>query len=124
MWFFSPLGFYSVVCAKKSPESHELDTNKLMIRARCREHLENLLKRFPNKLAGLEILEIPYTDYHCRIIVDRGVWAEIMAELTNDIDYSNFKNEVKDSGYGSNEYLNALHRVWDVMYDFQGRANG
>jgi hypothetical protein len=72
MWIFARYGFYSIACASK-PRG-PLDRESLMIRARCRAHLENLQKPFP-ELAASEVLTWPHRDYRYRIIVAKSVWA-------------------------------------------------
>jgi hypothetical protein len=53
MWIFSVEGFYSVACATKPDGS--IDRQTVMIRARRKQHLQNLKVRFP-ALSDAEIV--------------------------------------------------------------------
>jgi hypothetical protein len=48
MWLFTKYGFYSAVCARQGDGSHgqPVDPNRIMVRARMRQHLEALKERF------------------------------------------------------------------------------
>jgi hypothetical protein len=56
MWIFTRYGFYSIACASKPDGS--LDSQSVMVRARCIDHLRSLQKRFPALAVG-NILELP-----------------------------------------------------------------
>ncbi|MFM8791538.1 MAG: hypothetical protein ACKOFX_03505 [Solirubrobacterales bacterium] len=78
MWLFTQYGFYSVVCARDlQGDPARVDPNTLMVRARCRRHLESLQKRFP-QLAELAIDDTPNLDYRFRIVVAKP---EVMEKL-------------------------------------------
>ena len=55
MWIFTKYGFYSAVCARQGDGSHgqPVDTNRIMVRARIRKHLETLLDQFSDLLDGI-----------------------------------------------------------------------
>jgi hypothetical protein len=117
MWIFTRYGFYSIACASQPDGS--LDSQSVMVRARCIDHLRSLQKRFPALAAG-EILELPNRDYRYRLIIPKAAWAEIVGELAQEQEWSNFKNEAaKYQGKSGGRYVNALHDVWDVMYRLQ-----
>lgn len=117
MWIFTRYGFYSISCASRADGS--LDDKQVMVRARCIAHLHSLQKRFP-VLAVREILTLPNHDYRYRLIVPKASWAAIIAELAQEQDWSNFKNEAaRYQGKSGKGYVAALHKVWDVMYHLQ-----
>jgi hypothetical protein len=90
-----------------------------MVRARNRDHLRNLQKRFP-KLAGAEIVTLPNRDYRYRLIVPKSVWVAALAELAEEQEWTNFKNQVaKHQGHAGEAYKNALRAVWEIMYGSQ-----
>jgi hypothetical protein len=117
MWIFSIHGFYSIACAQKPDGS--LDTQTVMIRARLKDHLQNLQKRFP-VLAGTKIISLPDVDYRHRIVVPKTVWIGVLSGLAEEMEWSNFKNQVaRHLGKGGAAYANALHDVWEIMYRLQ-----
>jgi len=109
MWLFTKFGFFSVV--KK--ESDGADT--LTIRARVKADLENLIKYY--LIGEFKILTFPEADYRYRIIVPKEVFTKAIAEITKDINYENFKNEVYDlQGSGR---ANSYGKVWAELYKLQ-----
>jgi hypothetical protein len=119
MWIFTRYGFYSIACANKPDGS--LDAQSLMIRARSSAHIKNLQVRF-SALADNEILTWPGRDYRYRLIVPKDVWVAVAAELAQEQNWSNFKNEVaRFQGDAGTDYVMALHEVWSQMYGFQNR---
>ena len=122
MWLFTKYGFFSAVCAKKnkSEPGQPVDPERLMVRARVRSHLEALQKRFPESLGERPIEVHVGTDYAYRIFVPKAAWAKVVSALTDEIDYGNFKSEVRRHGGKEGEaYEHALHDVWGVMYRLQ-----
>ena len=119
MWIFTKYGFLSVVSARKNATSRELDLNTLMIRAREKAHLENLINNF-DELKGSEILETGNADYRYRIFAPKQNWATVMNKMINDIDYDNFKSKVYNT-LKDDEFCHALGDVWSVMYSYQNR---
>lgn len=125
MWLFTKHGFFSVVCARQGDgrDRRSIDTDRLMVRARVRSHLDRLKERFPELLGACEIVEFAGTDYAHRIFVDKPTWAKVIAGLTDEIDYGNFKDEVKQhQGFSGKDYLDSLHDVWSVMNDLQKQS--
>jgi hypothetical protein len=117
MWIFCVEGFYSIACAQKPDGS--IDPEMVMIRARSKPHLQNLLARFP-ALSGAKIVALPNRDYRYRLIVPKPVWVGVLSELANEQCWSNFKNEAaKRRGKAGAEYVSALHEVWRVMHGLQ-----
>jgi hypothetical protein len=90
MWIFVRYGFYSIASASKPDGS--IDGETVMVRARSKDHLQNLPDRF-SALADAEIVAMPNRDYRYRLITPKRVWVPILAELAEEQDWSNFKNE-------------------------------
>ena len=122
MWVFTKHGFFSAVCARQGDGTHgqPIDPDRIMVRARVREHLVGLKKRFPERLGQCDILEFAGTDYAFRIFIDKQVWAHVLSGLAEETDYDNFKSEVaRHQGRGAAAYERSLHDVWSVMYRLQ-----
>lgn len=121
MWVFTKYGFVSIACASKP--NGGIDESTVMVRARLRQHLENLKARFPDtELGKAKILESAGTDYKYRLVVPKEVWVSVLSELAMEQTWSNFKNEaarfarIKKISDG---FVNALHKVWEIMHDLQ-----
>jgi hypothetical protein len=71
MWTFTKYGFFSAVCTTKSDRQHRqpVDTDRIMVRARVRNHLDALRNRFADLLAGYDIKKFAGTDYAYRLFV-------------------------------------------------------
>jgi ribosomal protein S27AE len=96
-----------------------MDTDTVMVRGRCREHLCSLQERLP-ALAACEIVATPGRDYACRIIVPKRVWAAVLFDLAAEQEWSNFKNEAAEfQGNAGAAYVHALHDVWTRMARLQ-----
>jgi hypothetical protein len=117
MWIFTRYGFFSIACADKPDGS--LDSQSVMVRARCIDHLCSLQKRFP-VLVVSKIIELPNHDYRYRLLVPKASWSAIVCELAQEQDWSNFKNEAaRYQGNSGKRYIRALHAVWAVMSRLQ-----
>lgn len=114
MWIFTKFGFYSVV-------SHWQNPDTLIVRGRVSSDFDRLLDRVGSTLQRSkdDVVVDPDADYRYRIFVDRSLWSRAMSELSADIDYSNFKNEVQK--FLGEDRADACHAVWDIMYEFQER---
>lgn len=140
MWAMTTLGFFSATCARQGSggKGQPVDPDRIMIRARLREHLENLqaFALTSARLADAEdppalllevseadIHESQTTDYRCRIFVSKAAWADVLARLALAEDYDNFKSAVY-ARMGACPYEEALHRVWSVMYGIQEARTG
>ena len=113
MWLMTRYGFYSVV------ENRD-DKNAVLIRARARADLERLCDRYGKQIEGFapDAIDGPdrYADYRWRLWVKRDEWKAVVADLTDDIDYENFKNAVKKVDKDRAErYMS----VWSTMYRVQ-----
>ena len=121
MWIFCRLGFYSIACAN-SPDG-SIDRDTVMIRARQKEHLQNLRDRFP-ALADAEIITTPNRDYRYRLIVSKQVWVQMLSDMAEEQTWSNFKNAVAAyQGKRGTAYTTALHKIWAIMCELQRSAN-
>ena len=117
MWLFTRYGFYSIACAHGTDGS--VNKKKLMIRARRFNHLKNLQTRF-HFLSESEIVRLPNRDYRYRIVVAKEVWADVLSDLVQEQEWSNFKAEAgRYQASGGEDYIHALHDVWHVMKRFQ-----
>lgn len=140
MWTMTRYGFFSAVCARKGDGSkgRPVEPNAIMVRARLREHLDNLQAfaaavadreddptdvEMLRQVAFADIRESSTTDYRCRIFIAKTAWAVVLSRLALDEDYDNFKSAVL-ARMGGCPYEEALHRVWSVMYGIQERATG
>jgi hypothetical protein len=56
---------------------------------------------------------LPWRDYRYRLIVPETVWLAVAAELAQEQDWSNFKNEVaRHQGEAGTDYHAALRQAW------------
>jgi hypothetical protein len=70
------------------------DPDRVMVRARVRQHLDRLKDRFPDQLGSCDIAETRKTDYRYRLFVAKPVWCQVLSALAGEMDYDNFKSEV------------------------------
>jgi len=119
MWIQSIFGAFSINCADTAPGSGVLDPETLMVRARRREHLELLRGAF-SAIADHPIMETPRGDYRWRMIVQKAVVAQVVAELVAQVDYPNFKSACADrsAALGAG-YSAALHTTWSAVARLQ-----
>ena len=83
MWFCMNDGFMSVVADKNDPA-------RLMVRARRKSDLLNIFG------PDAEIVETPDADYRWRVFVGRAEFKALIDARIDGIQYTNFKNSVKD----------------------------
>jgi len=128
MWLFTSYGMYSAVCARQGTgkKGEPIDTERMMVRARDRDHLENLKLLFPDELQDVEIVESKYNDYRFRLFVDKKVWALLVATLVMCEDYDNFKGSIDRTlpKEQAGPYHGTCTRVWGVLYDHQRAKYG
>lgn len=105
MWLFTKFGFYSVVTTSER-------VDEFQVRARKREELVAL-----QKVTGVKhkIIATPKRDYQFRMIVSREEWVLIAEHLAREVDYGNFKNELRGA------YHDAALSVWQIM-DMYGQT--
>jgi len=96
MWLCFNDGFLSVVADKHDP-------SRLLVRARRRQDLLNAVGK------ETEIVETPDRDYRWRTFIGREDFTAIVGGRIDKIDYTNFKNSVKD------------HDLHDMYLDFWAR---
>lgn len=114
MWFFTKQGFYSAVTEERGKHK-----GKLVVRAREPGALELLRDAYMPELTKTSIGA--RSDYRYRAWIEREAFAEGMARVARDIDYSNFKSKVaSERGLGLYEKL--LHQVWSVMGKIQPKG--
>lgn len=105
MWVFLKDSYLSIV----EPSRPDLE-DCLLVRARAAEDIPNVFG------AGYPVIQTADADYHFRALVPRAVVATALSDAVMDVDYSNFKAQVKDKDR-HDTYL----RVWAAMDDFQDR---
>lgn len=111
MWIITPLGFFSIV-----QKPSDVSAGTLTVRARVRSDLEALQAAV---LPGLgKITESKSTDYRFRATALRPLVEAAMAKLTQQLDYSNFKNQVAKVQGSKRAHL--YHDVWAVLNRMQG----
>ena len=116
MWMFFENGtFYSAVQEKN-------DENVKWVRTRDQRSAE-LLAEWATLERGkpVEILEWQKRDYAYRIRLTRDEWTRFVNFQLEMAQATNFKSEVaKNIGYTAGKrWLDALHDVWQVMFDLQ-----
>ena len=97
MWLFCKYGFFSAV-------EHRDDPNMIMLRARFRGDLENLINAFFSD-AGIEVLSTPRADYPFRCTISKPQWSNAASKIASEIDYDNFKDSVHDGTIRDMAYL-------------------
>jgi len=107
MWLFTLNSFVSVVRHRDEPD-------KLLVRARRREDLIELL--------GLEwekyFFEDKYADYRFRLIMSETDFQEILSSyIHHKLTYDNFKTAQKPNG----KFLDFLHKIWSLGLRLQGK---
>jgi len=117
MWLFTRYGFFSSACAQTA--AFTPDPNSIVVRARRKEHLENLKKRFP-ALESATIQETPKRDYRYRLTVAKAIWVDVVAGLASEQTWSYFEDEVAANLKTEEpEYVHALHDVGAVVKRLQ-----
>jgi hypothetical protein len=110
VWLITGLGFFSIA---RKPD--DVGAGTLTIRARVKSDLESLRQHCLPGLGKIE--ENAGTDYRYRAKAPRGQVAEMLAQMVQDIDYENFKNEVAKT---QGEHRATIYgKVWDVLYRLQ-----
>lgn len=94
MWICTNFGFFSIVKDTKNKDH-------LLIRARRKEDLEELLK-----YVNADIVVTPDNDYHYRVSLHKYSVSDIISLRIDDIDYTNFKNSVNDPD------LHHMYEMW------------
>lgn len=105
MWLATTQGFYSVV---EDPHS-----DLLVVRCRVKKDLMALKAQIPE----LKPIHGAGTDYAWRAFVPRERWAEAARELSEAIDYGNFKDAVKERQ--GDRRASVYMRVWAALLTLQ-----
>ena len=105
MWIATTIGFYSVV--QKPSE------NRLTIRSRSKADLLRIKETVLPEMS--EIQSGGGTDYPYRAWCQHDQWAKALALLAQDIDYPNFKSEVKKQRGAVRARI--YSQVWEVLWD-------
>lgn len=110
MWLITPVGFFSVV-----QKPTDIPNKTLTVRARVRSDLEALKAQFLPELGAIQ--ESRNNDYRFRATAPQAAVAAAMARLVEQLNYANFKDEVKKRQGADRAHL--YHGVWDVLYELQ-----
>lgn len=112
MWIIDPrIGLVSVVVAD-DPDTGKPSTNRIMLRGRRRSHLENLRRLCPSLAKARITTARAGLDYRARLVVDRAVFVEALAELGRTLAYRNVKGfaHSNEAALGS-DFVRAMHDV-------------
>lgn len=112
MWLITPVGFFSVV---RKPA--DVDRKTLTVRARVRADLDKLRAQYLPELGPTQQSSI--NDYRFRATAPQVAVAAAMARLVENLDYANFKDEVKRRQGAARAHT--YHVVWDALYRLQRR---
>lgn len=119
MWIQSTLGAFSIVLADTEPGSSVPDMDTVMVRARRREHLENLRHAFP-EMRAVEVLESPaHCDYRWRLVAPKEIVAGVVAGLVSSLGYRNFKKACASETRLDDRYKRALRPIWAALAHIQ-----
>jgi hypothetical protein len=100
-WFFFSNGFVSILADRDQ-------TERLLVQARNENHLLAFVGDDPGQRAL--VITNPAADYLYPIFLSREFAVQRISELTEAIDYTNFKNSIQDSNYHD-----AAMEVWFSM---------
>jgi hypothetical protein len=110
MWLFTKHGFISAVQFRTG--SGKSVGGAMLVRARRRDHLEDVLRE-TFQFGWIDKIEsTPKADYAYRVTVPKKVFADIVSALAADIDYPNFKDECHYNLPHDEPYLGMLMNVW------------
>ena len=107
MWLFLPFGFFSITADPDTP-------NRLQVRARVKEDLDNLRNAYLPELTPTVHLE--GHDYPFRGYAPTSDVARAMEAITRGIYYTNFKDQV-ELVQGRERHMLYL-AVWRIMEKF------
>ncbi len=106
MWICTPIGFFSVV--RKTGENH------LTIRSRVAKDLEDLREKYLENLGPT--MSGVGTDYAHRAQCSPEEWGVALSKMSLDIDYGNFKRQVKKIQGASRAsiYTGVWNHLWKL----------
>jgi hypothetical protein len=105
MWLFCKSGFFSAV-------RHHDKADAIHVRARFSGDLERLCAVHH---VAPSVKHTPGNDYPYRMDFTRTAWRRIVAQESDSIDYSNFKDEVHDGTQRDRAYMDC----WAALRRFQ-----
>lgn len=106
MWLFTRRGFLSIVM--QDDEDPANDNPVFAVRARNVEHLANF---FPDD----RLIETKDADYAWRVYIDYRELIDLIREIIDEIDYTNFKDACRDD----EPYHGLLDQVWSRAFMYQ-----
>lgn len=106
MWLATTAGFFSVV------EDRE-DEARLLVRARVRQDLVELKRRYAPDLGP--IVRIESADYPYRASITRASFAAAVWKAVQDVRYDNFKNEIARQLCGGRERAGIYTAAWSAF---------
>ena len=128
MWIFTQHGFFSVVRGDATILPNGSSEPTVQVRARYRQHLEELRMRFSEQLGDVRVIgyddpeheeEYQDRDYEYRLFVPEPVWRELATALAADVTYSNFKGHVHGRAHetrlSETPYEEQLFGVYEQM---------
>lgn len=107
MWIVTNKSFLSIVQDKQNPDY-------FVVRARISGDLENFFEGF-----RINVIETEDSDYRFRVFIHKAIVKSQMMKVINSIDYTNFKDSVKNP-----ERKSWYTRIWYVMFDVQEKLYG
>lgn len=107
MWLMTPIGFFSIV-----EKPYDRYDGMLTVRARVEGDLTSLKSRYLPELGQIQADQ--GTDYRYRATAPREAVARALSQLTLDLDYSNFKDEV--NRMQGHERARVYGEVWHCLY--------
>ncbi len=110
MWVITNKGFYSIVLVNDTVTTPDNTVEEIFaVRTRDKKHLS---LAFPNK----KVFVYDYSDYQFRVYLTKGEAADFMLNVVDSINYTNFKNSIKD--YSLHEFCT---RIWALGLNFLGK---
>lgn len=110
MWLITNFGFFSIV-----QKPADASTRTLTVRSRSKKDLEALRDKYLPQVGPIK--EGAGTDYRYRAKLPKADLAIALLQITQDIDYSNFKNSVQAKQ--GLERADLYHKVWSVLYQLK-----
>src|SRR5215813_3564765 len=114
MWLFTKYGFYSVV-------EDRFNKDKVMVRARSRQHLVALQNLNAVSLKGCKIARTDSADYRFRMRMTKSQWRLCHERLVETLTYRNYKDEAKK--LRDKDFDLALGEIWAIMHEYQERID-
>lgn len=105
MWLFTEAGFVSAV-------RHYSDSGVVVVRSRDEESLNELAGK-----ADVQVEKSPYNDYPYRIHVKDEVFQSWLTEISQKMDYTNFKDRVYETR--GEKFAHTLMGVWEIMHEVE-----